>query len=78
MRPWVVAFCCTSAGAVLGAEGEARLIDEIGEKCHAHVVSTNDAVKQAIARHNPRRVAVLTPYTDALNAHIRAGWRATA
>jgi maleate isomerase len=73
LRPWVVAFCCTSAGAVLGAEGEARLIDEIGEKCLAHVVSTNDAVKQAIARHNPRRVAVLTPYTDALNAHIRAG-----
>jgi maleate isomerase len=73
LYPQVVAFACTSAGAVLGAKGEARLMEEIAEKTGARVVSTNDAVKNAIARHNPRRVAVITPYIDELNARIREG-----
>ncbi len=73
LYPWVVAFCCTSAGAVLGAEGEARLLEEMAAKCRAHVVSTNNAVQNAIEAHAPQRVAVLTPYIDELNAAIRAG-----
>src|SRR3954454_21253577 len=38
LYPWVVAFCCTSAGAVLGAEGEARLLEDMAAKCRCHVV----------------------------------------
>jgi maleate isomerase len=37
------------------------------------VVSTNEAVKWRIERHHPKRVAVITPYVDELNDHIRAG-----
>jgi len=73
LHPHVVVFACTSAGAVLGAEGEARLMAEMAAQCQAPVVSTNSAVGEAIARHAPRRVAVLTPYIDELNAAIRAG-----
>jgi maleate isomerase len=73
VQPQVVAFACTSAGAVLGAEGEARLIGEISQVTGAAVVSTNDAVGSCIERHNPRSVAVLTPYVDELNAHIQSG-----
>jgi maleate isomerase len=73
LRPHVVVFGCTSGGAVLGAEGEARLIADIQQQTGAPVVSTNTAVGEAIARHQPRRVAVLTPYIDELNAAIRAG-----
>ncbi|HZU05910.1 MAG TPA: Asp/Glu racemase [Chloroflexota bacterium] len=73
LRPHVVAFACTSAAAVLGPEGEAALIADIARQTGAPVVSTNSAVGAAIARHRPQRVAVLTPYIDALNQAIRAG-----
>jgi maleate isomerase len=69
----VVAFACTGAGAVLGAEGEQQLIWDIARETGATVVSTNDAVGACIERHNPRSVAVITPYVDELNAAIKAG-----
>jgi maleate isomerase len=73
LRPHVVAFACTSGGAVLGAEGEANLISDIARKTGAAVVSTNAAVGATIERQRPKRVAVLTPYVDELNAAIRVG-----
>jgi len=73
LRPDVVAFACTSGGAVLGAEGEAKLIEDIARSTGARVVSTNDAVKARIAGYSPERVAVVTPYIDELNERIRAG-----
>ncbi len=72
-RPDVVAFACTSAGALLGAEGEARLIDRLHERCQCPVVSTNDAVGTCIERRSARRVAVITPYVDELNQRVRSG-----
>src|SRR5947209_4840689 len=32
-RPDVVAFACTSAGALIGHEGEMRLVESIGTEC---------------------------------------------
>lgn len=73
LHPHVVAFACTSGGAVLGAAGEADLMRELEVTTGARVVSTNNAVAAAIQRHQPRRVAVITPYVDELNARIREG-----
>ena len=73
LEPHVVAFACTSGGAVLGADGEARLIEDIARETRALVVSTNEAVKSRLERYEPERVAVLTPYVDELNQRIRAG-----
>jgi maleate isomerase len=73
LYPQVVAFACTSGGAVLGAEGEAKLIEDIARSTGAQVVSTNDAVKAKIAGYRPDRIAVVTPYIDELNERIRAG-----
>jgi maleate isomerase len=73
LRPHVVAFACTSGGAVLGPEGETRLIESIARETAVPVVSTNDAVGTAIERLGRKRVAVLTPYVDELNQAIRAG-----
>jgi maleate isomerase len=73
LRPHVVAFACTSGGAVLGAEGEAKLIGDIAHETGAPVVSTNDAVGAAIEHEGSRRIAVLTPYIDELNDAIKAG-----
>ena len=62
LRPHVVAFACTSGGAVLGADGENALIASIGRETGAPVVSTNDAVGKAIETLGRKRIAVLTPY----------------
>lgn len=72
-RPDVVAFACTSAGALLGADGEARLIDQLAASCQCPVVSTNDAVGRLIERRLPEQMAVITPYVDELNDRIRSG-----
>lgn len=73
LRPDVVVFACTSAGAVLGPDAERQLIADISTKTGAAVVSTNRAVKDAIARRAPNRIAVITPYVDELNQRIRTG-----
>jgi maleate isomerase len=73
LRPHVVAFACTSGGAVLGPDGEAALIASIARETGARVVSTNDAVGKAIETLGRKRIALLTPYVDELNQAIRAG-----
>jgi maleate isomerase len=73
LRPHVVAFACTSGGAILGAEGEAQLIGNIARETGAQVVSTNTAVGTAIERLGRKRIAVLTPYVEELNTAIQAG-----
>ena len=73
LRPHVVAFACTSGGAILGAEGEAQLIRNIARETGAPVVSTNTAVGMAIERFGRKRIAVLTPYVEELNNAIQTG-----
>ena len=73
LRPHVVAFACTSAGAVLGADAEVALIANIARETGASVVSTNNAVGKAIETLGRKRIALLTPYVAELNQAIRAG-----
>jgi maleate isomerase len=73
LRSHVVAFFCTSGGAVLGGDGKVKFIGDIAET-GARVVSTNDAVGTAIARQGrQQRIAVLTPYINELTQAIGAG-----
>mgnify|MGYP002039747712 CR=1 FL=1 len=73
MRPDVVVFSCTSAGAVIGEDGETRLINDIGRATNAPVVSTNDAVHTELETCKASRVAVLTAYIEELTQRIREG-----
>lgn len=83
IRPDVVVFSCTSAGALRGNAYEARLCSDIAGVTGAPVVSTMAAVRAELARLSLRSLAVLTPYPDPLNDRIRAsleadGFRVTA
>ena len=71
IRPDVVVFSCTSAGALRGAAYEERLCDRIAEETGARTISTMAAVRDEIGRLGARSVAVLTPYTEALSERIR-------
>lgn len=69
-RPDVVVFACTSAGAVLGADGEQELIDELGRRTGATVVSTNEAVAQTLKESGVTRPAVITAYIPELTEKV--------
>ncbi len=72
VRPDVVVFACTSAGALRGNASEQGLIDRIGECTGARTISVAAAVRKAIAARGAQRVGVLTPYVEELNDKIRA------
>lgn len=72
LKPDVVVFACTSAGAILGTDGEARLEQDLAAATGATIVSTNAAVAKALRARGARRVAVLSPYVEALNEAIAA------
>lgn len=71
LRPHVVVFACTSAGALLGTRGEEQLVAQIEQTAGAPVVSTNAAVSACIVGYRPRRVAVITPYIPELDQYIQ-------
>lgn len=71
VRPDVVVFGCTSAGALRGNHYDLELCDRIAADTGARVVSVISSVRRAIARHGARRVGVITPYVEALNEKIR-------
>jgi maleate isomerase len=70
-RPNVVVFGCTSAGALRGNPYEAELIDRIAAETEARTFSVAASVRAAIRATGARRVGVITPYVDSLNAKIR-------
>jgi len=71
----VLAFVCTSAGALLGDAGERALQEDLARRSGAPVVSTNQAVAWDLRRRGARRVAVVTPYVEELTAAIAASLR---
>ena len=76
IRPDVVVFSCTSAGALRGRDYEARLCEAIAAAANAPVVSTMHAVRGELARLGLRSVAVVTPYPEVLTGPIRTGLEA--
>jgi len=71
VRPDVMVFGCTSAGALRGNEYEAKLITRIAAATGAETFSVAAAVRRAILSRASRRVGVITPYVDSLNEKIR-------
>ena len=76
IRPDVVVFSCTSAGALRGRAYETQLCREIAAATHAPVVSTMDAVRGELARLRARSVTVVTPYPETLTGPVRASLEA--
>ncbi|MGZ4178904.1 MAG: maleate cis-trans isomerase family protein [Solirubrobacteraceae bacterium] len=71
VRPDVMVFGCTSAGALRGNEYEAELIRRIAGETGAQTFSVAASVRRVIREAGGRRVGVVTPYVDSLNEKIR-------
>lgn len=76
IRPDVVVFSCTSAGALRGRAFDASLCADIGRVTGAPVVSTLTAVGDALRVARARSVALVTPYPEPITALVRAGLEA--
>ncbi|HEX5512200.1 MAG TPA: hypothetical protein VFX41_10835, partial [Actinomycetales bacterium] len=75
LKPELLVFSCTSAGALLGIQGEQRLESDLGRWSGADVVSTNAAVAARLTALGLKRIAVVTAYVDELNREIEATLR---
>ncbi len=76
VHPDAVVFGCTSAGALRGNEYDGQLCAHIGRQAGAPVVSVIAAARQALRATGGKRIGVITPYVDELNARIRASLQA--
>lgn len=70
-RPDLVLYGCTAAGILAGREGDAAFAAELEESIGAPVVSTAGAMVEILRREGAGRVAVVSPYSDEVNARLR-------
>lgn len=66
MRPDVVAYACTAGSMV---SPSCRLGADMGALTGERVVTTADSIVEALRALGVTRVSVITPYTEAMNAH---------
>ena len=72
VRPDIVVFACTSAGALRGDAYDSELCDRISAITGAPTVSVIKSVRSLLSEAGAKTVAVLTPYVDELNQRIKA------
>lgn len=77
LHPAVTIFGCTSAGALYGVEGERAFTRRLADELGCPVVSAFGSVLAALAEDGIRRLALFTPYTEAVHGTIAAGLRET-
>lgn len=66
-KPTLVVYGCTAAGFLAGPEGNGRIVDEIKLRTGAPIVSTSEAMIEALRHSGVKRTVVVTPYLQAVN-----------
>lgn len=65
-----IAYGCTAGGFLAGADEEAALVGAMEQETGTRCVSTARAVVDALQDGRCRRIAVVTPYADSMNAAL--------
>ncbi len=68
----LIAYGCTAAGFISGPAGDAELAALLTAATGLPVVTTARAMVRALQQEGARRIAVVTPYQDAVNAQLTA------
>lgn len=68
----VVGYGCTAAGFILGPDGDRALRDDLTAATGKPVVTIAHAMNAALLDLGVRRVALVTPYSRAVNDQLRA------
>jgi maleate isomerase len=72
VRPHIVVFGSTTASRVRGTDYDTRLCGRIAAATGAEAISVTQSVSQALRNSGATRIAVVTPYTDDVNADLQA------
>ena len=72
VEPHFCVFGCTSGGALFGQAHDQKIKAQIEEQTGAETVTILSALSREFAEMGARKLVVLTPYIDELNASIRA------
>jgi maleate isomerase len=68
----LIAYGCTAAGFISGPAGDAELAAMLTAATGLPVVTTARAMVSALQHEGAKRIAVVTPYHDAVNAQLTA------
>jgi maleate isomerase len=68
----LIAYGCTAAGFISGPAGDAELSRMLSAATGLPVVTTARAMVRALQHDGAKRVAVVTPYLDVVNAQLAA------
>lgn len=68
----LVAYGCTAAGFMAGPRRDAEVAAEISALTGKRVVTTASSMNAALGHIGARRVTLVTPYFDEVNARLRA------
>jgi len=68
----LIAYGCTAAGFISGPAGDAELAAMLTDATGLPVVTTARAMVSALQHDKAKRVAVVTPYSDAVNTQLTA------
>ena len=68
----LIAYGCTAAGFLSGPAGDAELSAQLTEATGLPVVTIAGAMVRALQHDDAKRIAVVTPYLDAVNAQLEA------
>ena len=66
-RPDIVVHGCTAGGFLAGPEGNARIVAQLERATGAPVMSTADAMVEALRHGGVRSTTVVTPYLPSVN-----------
>ncbi len=68
----VIAYGCTAAGFISGPAGDSELAALLSEATGLPVITTARAMVNALQHDEAHRIAVVTPYSDAINRQLAA------
>jgi maleate cis-trans isomerase len=68
----LIVYGCTAAGFLSGPAGDAELSSMLTEATGLPVVTVARAMVRALQHDRAKRIAVVTPYLDAVNAQLEA------
>ena len=68
----LIAYGCTAAGFISGPAGDAELSAMLTEATGLPVITTARAMVSALQHDQAKRIAVVTPYQDSVNAQLTA------
>jgi maleate cis-trans isomerase len=68
----MIAYGCTAAGFISGPAGDSELARLVSDAAGLPVVTTARAMVNALQAEGAKRVAVVTPYQDAVNVQLTA------